>query len=482
MTSQASDVTAAATFLSSQAMAEGIELIVKELREAQASITGARPPLGELAEAYEQWLNRQAQVKGKPALYPYVGSGLGHGPLVELADGSVKWDLINGIGVHMFGHSDPDLVATAIRAAANDIVMQGNLQFNADAIEFGELLIAEASKGSRLRHAFLINSGAMANESALKVCYQKTAPACRVMAFSDCFMGRSTTMAQIGDSAAGRVGLPLNTLVDYISFFDPDDPRGSTEQALRQVQACIHRYPGQHACFIFELIQGEGGFNTGTREFFEPLMKLCKDHGIAVWVDEVQTFGRTTEMFGYQWLGLGQYVDVVTLGKMSQVCACLFTEEFNPKPGLLSATFVGSTVSLQVGRRILQRLRSGGYYGAEGRIAGLQAAFRQHAAALVARRPELFPPVPHPFGHTRRVDGHFGGVGGLMRLTPFAGEKARIMKALNTMFDDGVIAFYCGHGPYHIRFLPPIGVMQPQQFTEVFELVEASLIRAAAEE
>ena len=56
----------------------------------------------------------------------------------------------------------------------------------------------------------------MANESALKVCQQKTNGAPRVIAFQDCFMGRSTTMAQIGDSAAGRVGIPLNAQVDYM--------------------------------------------------------------------------------------------------------------------------------------------------------------------------------------------------------------------------------------------------------------------------
>ena len=47
------------------------------------------------------------------------------------------------------------------------------------------------------------------------------------------------------------------------------------------------------------------------------------------------------------------------------------------------------------------------------------------------------------------------------------------------MFDDGVIAFSCGRGPYHIRFLPPIGVMQPADFDGVFEVVEAALAKAA---
>ena len=59
-----------------------------------------------------------------------------------------------------------------------------------------------------------------------------------------------------------------------------------------------------------------------------------------------------------------------------------------------------------------------------------------------------------------------------MRFTPFGGDKSSITKALRVMFDEGVIAFYCGRGPYHIRFLPPVGVMQPDQFDEVFDIVE----------
>ena len=47
------------------------------------------------------------------------------------------------------------------------------------------------------------------------------------------------------------------------------------------------------------------------------------------------------------------------------------------------------------------------------------------------------------------------------------------------MFDDGVIAFYCGRDPFHIRFLPPVGVMEPQQFDDVFRIVESSLERVA---
>ncbi len=480
MTTKTTELTAAAMFARSSTVQDAIDAIVRELVEAQSTITAARPPRSELTTSYQQALQRVAAYKGRPALYPYVGAGIGNGALVELADGSVKWDMITGIGVHLFGHSDPDLIATALRAAMSDTVQQGNLQFNADSIEFGELLVAEAARSSRLKYCFLTNSGAMANESALKVCYQKNAPASRVIAFADCFMGRSVTMAQIGDSAAGRMGIPLSTLVDYVPFYDPERGQASIDHAVAQLQQYINRYPGQHACFVMELVQGEGGFNVAPREFFAALMRVCKENGIAVWVDEIQTFGRTNQMFHFQQLELGEYVDVVTVGKMSQVCACLYTEEFNPKPGLLSGTFIGGTVELQVGKRILERLRDGGYYGPNGKIAQLHQAFRQRAQALVDKHPEWFTPIPHPWGTSHSTLGLYGGVGGMMRLTPFGGDKAMIIKALHTMFADGVIAFYCGHGPYHMRFLPPVGVMQPEQFDEVFEIVEAALAKTAA--
>jgi 4-aminobutyrate aminotransferase-like enzyme len=472
--------TVAAGFFNSEAVEDAIDTIVRELTEAQASIRGVRKPTAELAVTMKDHLDRRAAVIGKPALYPYFGSAIGNGTLVELVDGSVKYDMINGIGVHMFGHSDPDMVATAVRAALSDVVMQGNLQFNVDSLEFGELVVEQASRTSKLKHCFLTNSGCMANEAALKVVYQKHVAAPRVIAFKDCFMGRSTTMAQIGDGPAYRVGIPLNVLVDYMPFYDPDQGERSVEDACRHLQQYIDRYPGQHAAFIFELVQGEGGFNLAEKPFHEALMQLCKSNNIAVWIDEVQTFGRTEQMFHFEQMGLGSYADVVTFGKMSQICGCLFTEEYSPKPGLLSGTFIGSCVGLQVGKRALTRLRDEGHYGPQGKNAKLQQAFRQHAQKLVDKHPDWFLPIRDHGGKPRTKLGFYGGVGGMMRLTPFGGQKAKITKTLDAMFHEGVIAFYCGHDPYHIRFLPPVGVMKPEQFGEVFAIMETAMAKVAA--
>ncbi|MHC4868775.1 MAG: aminotransferase class III-fold pyridoxal phosphate-dependent enzyme [Planctomycetota bacterium] len=458
---------------------EAVAAIVDELRTAQATLDGARPASAALAESYQQWIDRNATVRGRGAWYPYVGSGVGRGPLVELLDGSVKWDMIGGIGVHLFGHGDPELVEIAVRAGLSDLLMQGNLQYNGDSIEFAELLVAEAAKRSRLAHCFVSNSGCMVNESALKVCQQKTGGAPRIFAFAGCFMGRSTTMSQIGDNAAYRQGVPLNALVDYLPFFDPALGERSIEMARWHMEQQILRYPKQHSCLIVELVQGEGGFNTAPREFFLPIFELARAHGIPIWDDEVQTFGRTETMYAFERLDLGEFVDVLTLGKMSQACACLFTAEMNPGPGLLSGTFSASTAAFRVGRRLLERMRDGGHYGPDGGNARLHRAFREGIAAIQGRHPEWFPTVPLEFG--RSTDEVVGGIGGMMRFTPFGGDKAKVMRLLHTMFEEGVIAFACGHGPYHVRFLPPVGVMRVEQFAPVMEIVERALARVAME-
>lgn len=461
----------------SPAVRAAIDSIVAEVRARSAEITGVRGPIEELREPYEAYMKRAAEVRGRGLLYPYLGSGVGNRELVELMDGSVKWDMVCGIGVHFFGHSDPDLTEAALSAGIDDVVKHGNLQSGFEPYEFAETLLKLAQKGSRLKHAYVATSGAMANENALKVCYQKNAPATRVIAFKDCFMGRSTTMAQIGDSAEGRVGLPLTVPVDYMPFWDPvaAAEMGKAryiDAALARLGEYIHRYPKQHACFIFEMVQGEGGFNVGDRDYFKALIEMCKAHGIAVWDDEIQTFGRLPEMFAFDYFGLGEHVDVFCVGKMTQACVTMYTEEYNPKPGLLSGTFTGEGVSFRVGQRILERLRDGHYYGPNGAIARHERLFTEQVRALAARRPEWFPKVPE-------IPDIVGGLGGMMRFTPFGGRKDLVAKACRTIFDEGVVLFYAGHGPYHIRMLPPLGVMREEAWPQVFECIERGLAKAA---
>lgn len=467
--------TLGASLHANPAIEAAIATIRRELAQTQHQLTGARAGNAQLKLSLDEHLARATEVRGRAPLYPYIGSGLGNGALVELLDGSVKWDLINGIGVHMFGHGDGEVIEASIRASLSDLVMQGNLQFNSDAIEFGEFLAHEAARTSRLKHCFITNSGCMANEAALKLCQQKTNAAPRIIAFADCFMGRSTTMSQIGDTAAYRQGIALNIHVDYLPFYDATQGARSIEATVAQLEQLIYRYPKQHCCLIAELVQGEGGFHTAPREFFVALFEAAKKAGIPVWDDEVQSFGRTESMFCFERLDLGQYIDVVTVGKISQACACLYTADFNPRAGLLSGTFAASSSAFATGLCMLRRLQSGGYYGRDGRIARLFNAYQTCAQAFVAKHPEWFPAVITPSGSP--MASVIGGTGGMMRLTPFGGNRERIGKLLAHLFEDGVIAFSCGHGPYHLRFLPPVGVMTPEQFVPVFEIMEKSFAR-----
>lgn len=463
----------------SPAVKAAIDQIVREVSAKSALITDARPPIGELKQSYEQLMARAADTRGRGLLYPFLGSGLGNGALVELADGSVKWDLITGIGVHFFGHSHPELVEASLRGGVSDTVQNGNLQSNFEAYRFAEVLLSHARRTSKLKFAYSSTSGAMANENAIKVCFQKNQPASRVIAFRDCFMGRSVTMTQIGDSAAYRQGVPLSTLVDYMPFYNEATAREvgvakHIDSIVARLREYVERYPKQHAAFVMELVQGEGGFNTAPREFFTALMDICKDSGIAVWDDEIQSFGRTESMFAFERLNLGEYIDVFTVGKMTQVCATLFTENYNPGPGLLSGTFTSSAQAFKMGTRVLQHLRDGGNYGPDGRFARHHRLFAEQVRALAARRPELFPPAPH-------VTEFHGGNGGMMRFTPFGGNKDKINKACKHLFDEGVIAFYCGHGPYHVRMLPPLPAFREQDWPRVFQVIERGLARTHAE-
>lgn len=463
----------------SPAVRTAVDAIVSEVRAKSAMITDVRGPVPELAKSYEELMARASAVRGRGLLYPYISSGAGNGALVELLDGSVKWDMICGIGVHFFGHAEPDLIRAAVEAGIEDTLKHGNLQTSNGAFEFAETLLTEAKKHSRLKHCFVTTSGAMANENAIKVCYQKHAPgATRVLAFQDCFMGRTVTMSQLGDSAAGRVGIPLSTQVDYMPFYNPvlADQMGQTrfiDMSLEHLRQYIERYPGQHACFIFELVQGEGGFNTAPRDFHKALMEMCKAHNIAVWDDEIQSFGRTPRMFAYEQLDLGDYVDVLCVGKMTQACATLYTEQYNPKPGLLSGTFTGAAADFRVGTRVVEKLRDGAYYGPDGLIEKHHAEFRKQMHAMIARHPEWFPANP-------KVKDQVSGCGGMMRFTPFGGDKDKVIKACRACFDEHVILFYCGHGPYHVRMLPPLGVMKLEDWPRVIACLEKGLAKAAA--
>lgn len=436
---------------------EAKRILLQTVLKYQAQLNTIQPAKAELKQSYEESLKKLNECRGIPLFYPYIGSGLGKGALVELADGSVKYDFITGVGVH-FGHSHPKLIEVAIEAALQDIPMQGNLQQNREALELSELLI----KTSGIEHCLLTTSGAMANENALKLILQKKHPANRILAFERCFMGRTLALSQITDKPAFREGLPPLLHVDYIPFYDWKNPKESTEKAVSVLKRILSRYPGQHACMCFELILGEAGNYPGKHEFFVELMKILKEHQIAILVDEVQTFGRTDQLFAFQNFGLQEYVDVVTVGKLLQVCAVLFKESFKPKQGLLSQTFISSTASIHCGLAVLKTILNEHFLGKEGRNLELRKHFVDRLQQIVDRHPEHF---EGPFGY-----------GLMIAATPFKGDKERVTKYVKALFEAGVIVFVAGENPTRVRFLIPPGGVTLEDIDSVSKILEATLV------
>ena len=191
-----------------------------------------------------------ARLRGRPLFYNYMGSGLGRGAYVELEDGSVKLDLINGIGIHVLGHSHPRVLAASVRGALSDIVMQGVLQSNKEFMLTCEKLVKLASKKSRLRHSWLATCGTMANENALKIARQKRTGARMIVTFDNAFSGRSTMMAEITDNPSFKVGMPEYNEVLRLPFYDKKDP-ASKDKTLAALKEHVAKHEGKVGCVCF---------------------------------------------------------------------------------------------------------------------------------------------------------------------------------------------------------------------------------------
>jgi 4-aminobutyrate aminotransferase-like enzyme len=439
---------------------------VPAVREAAAALVAAVAEEARTrtleARSYDKAVKELERRRGRPLVYPLLTAGPGRGARVTLADGTQKLDFVSGIGVYGFGHSDPDLLETAVVAAAADSVYQGHLAPGPEYLRLSRALLRHT--GKRIKHAWLSVSGAMANENALKMILQKHAPADRIVAFDGGFAGRTWALAELTDRPAFREGLPLRGNVLNVPFWDPGDDEGSTERALAALDRHLARYPGRVAAMIFELVQGEGGIRPAPSTFFRPLMERCREAGLAVWVDEVQTFGRTPELFAYRTLELEDLVDLVTVGKMLQGSAVVFRHAYNPKPGLVAGTYAGATVGLAVGARIIERMESEGYLGPEGRISVLGRRVERRFEILRDRLP--------------RAVGPHAGIGAMHGFVPFDGSAEVVRDLLQTAFDEGLLVFSAGVNPGRVRMLLPVNVTD-EELEAGFTVLEKSLSRVA---
>lgn len=433
--------------------------MLEVVREHSEKLTEVKLPDPARKKPYDELIANFAEARGGKLWFPYIGSGVGNGVFVELSDGSVKYDCICGIGPHFFGHSHPMLMEAAMDAAITDTIMQGNLQQNNDSLVLTNALLS----ASGLDHCFLSTSGAMANENALKIAFQYKSPAGRILAFDKCFLGRTLIESQVTDKPAFRQGLPLTHHIDYLPFYDPAQPELSKQQALDALKKYLQRYPKQHAVMIIELVQGEAGFYYASKDFFLPLIQLAKEHEIIILFDEVQTFARTPQLFAFQHFELEEFADIVTIGKISQVCATLFRTEYKPLPGLLSQTFTGSTASIKAAIAILDALLTGGYYGTNGKIQKVYDYFSQKLNHIAIKFPNA---IHGPYG-----------IGSMIAFTPFDGDFLRAAKITQDLFEAGVMTFIAGTNPTRIRFLLPAGVIQESDMDAIALILEQVLAK-----
>lgn len=435
--------------------------LLAAIQDASHGIRGIRPGTEAGSTAFSQILTAFQSNRGRDLHLPYLASGLGAGPYVELVDGSVKLDLISAIGVNFFGHSHPRIMAKMIDSVSADL-MQGNLQPGVEAHRLLQAILARVGSGSRLNRGWITTCGTMANEFALKLIRQKKAPATKILAFENCFAGRSTAMQEVTDSPGYRQGQPIYGEVHYAPFYDPALGLDvSVSRTLHRMKAELERFPGRFAALMIEPVQGEGGFIHAPREWYLQIFEEARKHGLAIWFDEIQTFGRTGELFAYQTLGLSEYPDVVTAAKLLQSSVLLFNESFNPKPGLIAGTFAGSTAAIAAASTVLELLDEGGFLGAGGRIAQLSNLF----AGELTRLSE---------GSCRGVIGERRILGGMIAFKIGGGTLDETKAFLERLYSLGAIAFYCGHGPYFVRLLPPLGCMTEDDVLTAVELIESA--------
>ena len=445
----------------SPAMNGLLDQMVAQVLAFSARIDGVRPPDPELAAGMRAAIQTVGEVRSRPLYYDFIGSGVGRGAYVELEDGSVKLDLINGIGIHLFGHSHPAVVRATLAGATSDVIHQGNLEPNAEYVNFMARMGRLGARHSRLRHVWLSTCGTMANENALKIARQKTGGRL-ILTFKNAFAGRSTMMAEITDNAAYRVGLPEYHEVLRLPFYDPAAPK---DQTLRALNELVAQHGRQIACFAFEPMLGEGGYRAANHEFFRPLLEVCRAHQIPVWADEIQTFTRTGEFFAFETLGLGEYIDLCTVAKTAQNGVTLFTPEMKPDAGLLGGTFAGSTPALRAGDEMLRMLEEGNYLGPAGRVMDLHRRFKGMLDELNQTT-------------CRGLLREAGGMGLMVAVTPLDGSKDMQGKLLKTLFKHGLICFGCGGNPYRIRFLLPV-ILTDEDIAVARQIIETSVLELA---
>ena len=248
-------------------------------------------------------------------------------------------DLYGGHAVISIGHSHPHYIEK-VTEQLNKIGFYSNSVINKLQVELAERL--GKISGYDDYQLFLINSGAEANENALKLASFKTGNT-RVLSCEKAFHGRTSLAVEVTNNPKIIAPINDNGHVTYLPLND-----------LPAWEAELQK--GGVAAVILECIQGVGGIKMATPEFAQGLADACKRYGTVLICDEIQCgYGRSGKFFAHQWLGIKP--DIITVAKGIAngfpMGGVLISPEFEPVYGQLGTTFGGNHLACAAALAVL---------------------------------------------------------------------------------------------------------------------------------
>jgi len=240
----------------------------------------------------KRWDSSLQNNYGKPSIALVKGKGI----VVTDADGNTYLDFLGGIATNILGHAHPAIVK-AVTKQISTLSHVSNFYAHPNAIELAEKLAAMT--GDKSAKVFFCQSGAEANEAALKL--SRRTGKVRVVAAQGAFHGRTMgALSLTGQASKREPFLPLIKGVKHVPFGDIDAMR----KAISKKTAMV----------IIEPIMGEAGVIVPPSDYLQQLRQLCDTNGSLLVIDAVQTgMGRTGDWFGYEYSGITP--DVITLAK-----------------------------------------------------------------------------------------------------------------------------------------------------------------------
>lgn len=281
-------------------------------------------------------------------VYPLFDVNIVKGKECKVWDenGTEYLDLYGGHAVISIGHCHPHYVEK-ITEQANKLGFYSNSVINKLQVELaGRLGKASGYEDYQL---FLINSGAEANENALKLA-SFTNGRTRVLAAEKAFHGRTSLAVEATNNP--KIIAPINAN-GHVTYLPLNDLK-AWETELAKGDVCA---------VILECVQGVGGIKLATPEFAQGLQKACKEYGTILICDEIQCgYGRTGRFFAHQWLGIRP--DMITvakgIGNGFPMAGVLISPDFKPVYGQLGTTFGGNHMACAAALAVLDVMENEG--------------------------------------------------------------------------------------------------------------------------